>query len=535
LVAVSANNAEAVSNNITLDCVANPNASATFTDTNAPGKNYNANFVTLAVGGKVSISVSIANITNNGTATTTVSRQNPGGPLTLVNNAAPPVTTVYTATQAGQHLFHIDMDYAPGGTKADVTVTTTCGTSSSSNSLSNPSNANEARKAFAQFIMGNLVFQNAKTVSDLINERLNDRPPSGPQFFSSNGTTHFRARLSDLARLDTWSQRRDEDSDSGEVSARMPRNDLIRRAPNRQWANNLALPNTRDDSNDLASGRAPQTAAMVSRPARSNSEIVRDDEQLNFWIDGKFVSFDYGRSGAQFDGTLSSILVGVDYLLTDWAIVGFTAGFEKYDIDTQFGTGNFKGKGFTFGPYAGIRFGGNFLADIWLGGTLVNYGMRDATSTGNFDATRFFISANLTGTWIFWDALRIAPRATLFYAQEHQNSFRTSNSIDVTSQTVRLGRFSVGPEVGYQFKFLGGDLTVEPFGYIKGEYDFAKQKTLILATGQIVTDTRWGGRIGGGVNVDYQNLSVRLGFSYDAIGRSGLNAWSGQLRASLRF
>jgi len=360
-----------------------------------------------------------------------------------------------------------------------------------------------AAKLLTSFVLNQIVLRNGQAVSDAVNRSF--AGSFGPQFTESSGALHFRMSVADLKRLPAPARREEKP---------------------RQWA--MAGHTSQPDQ--FAAGPA------ASRP-RGPSDY--DERRWNAWISGDIAGVNVDRAGAAFDGRLYSVLGGVDYkVVPEHLLIGIAGGWERYDLDTSFNGGTFKGTGYTVGPYLGLKIAPSLVLDLWAGWTRVNYDLTSnatgAPENGSFYANRVFVSANLTGHFQ-WNGFRITPRAGVIYAHERQPDYTGSLGNPVAAQTIELGKATFGPEIGYRFDVPSLDLTLEPFAFIRGEYDFVRGGTVTLGT-TVVRPERWGARAGAGLAAATRHgLSLRLAASYDSIGRSGEQVIRGEARLGFRF
>ena len=134
-----------------------------------------------------------------------------------------------------------------------------------------------------------------------------------------------------------------------------------------------------------------------------------------------------------------------------------------------------------------------------------------------YKTDRSLYSAKLTGNYA-WGQFRLRPSAEVLHYEEKQRAFLNIFGDRIGEQTVRLGRFTFGPEIAY--KFVRHDAsTFEPFASLKGVWDFEKTKAVNLADGTPVGGDEFRGWIEGGATFrSLSGVSVRAGAGYDGIG-----------------
>lgn len=416
----------------------------------------------------------------------------------------------------------------------------------------------DAARLMTGFVLRQVIPQNAQTISDMINERMTGGT-SGPQFSAVPGRMSFRASRADLARLSPKPAEPRHASGPTQLAAAAAQPSLAAAELRRKLAAIdraiAALDNLPAEARSDATRRSQ--AELVRRRGAIAAELARSGEPatapaapkaptpggptgtarrlgepipLNVWASGSVIGLDDRRDSTAFNGTITTVLGGADYLFGPNFLLGLAGGYERYRLDTTFNTGFFKGEGITVGPYAGVRVVDNIVLDAWAGATFLNYRITDEFGGDNFSARRWFVSANLTGTWQ-WGRWRFAPRASIFYVEERQDGIEGVDG----SQIVRLGRLSLGPEAGYALPLESERPRVELFGFAKAEYDFVTDESLALASGPF-RHQRWGGRVGGGTNIAWQpGFTARLMGSYNGLGQNNFDSWSGEVRIGLKF
>lgn len=244
-------------------------------------------------------------------------------------------------------------------------------------------------------------------------------------------------------------------------------------------------------------------------------------QMANTWVDGS-------DPGGEFEGDAQNITAGIDYKVTDRAVVGVAVGYELVDIDTTFNSGTFEGDGISITPYFGVN-----LNKTWTMSALVSYGMieydtssNNGGTTGSFDATRLMGSAAVEGN-IYRNQLRFSPKVSVMYLSEDQDSYTDSSGAAVGSSTIDLGRAAAGATVGYQFN------VVEPYARAMLEYDFAKEDPVNLGGGQFSSDDKFGVNAAIGANFGLgTNLKGNIEGNASTLGRENLDVYtiSGRLR-----
>lgn len=275
---------------------------------------------------------------------------------------------------------------------------------------------------------------------------------------------------------------------------------------------------TKNDPNRMALGGAD-----------SSYSTATSGQRFDVWMEGQLTHFDGDKT--QSSGDLSMLYAGADYLITPDLLIGALVQFDRVsDRSSTFGS-EVTGSGWMAGPYMAARLMPNLFFDarvLW--GRSQNDTSPFGTYTDSFETSRWLARADLTGNWEF-DAWRFTPTAGVTYYEDRQEAYVDSNSVAIDGQTVSLGRFNFGPEIGYRIKAADGS-TIEPFAGIQAIWDFDQSETSI--NGATPGDGAVRGKVEAGLVVTSPwGASLRGAASYDGIGASDFSAVSGQLWLNL--
>lgn len=249
------------------------------------------------------------------------------------------------------------------------------------------------------------------------------------------------------------------------------------------------------------------------------------------WMEGRVSYFEDDRANGRQSGHTHLFYAGADYRIHPAILVGALVQFDWADESSSTLGTSADGAGWMAGPYASARLTQNLTLDAraaW--GQSSNNVNPLGLYEDSFDTDRSLYSARLTGDWLSgqW---RFTPSATLVYFRETQQSYMDSLSILIPEQEVKLGRLTIGPEVGYRFGPARG-AGIEPFVGLKGVWDFEKDDTSTIG-GFVVGNDDWHGRVEAGAVVSAPwGLSVRAAGAYEGIGDSTLKLYQGQLTIS---
>jgi hypothetical protein len=260
------------------------------------------------------------------------------------------------------------------------------------------------------------------------------------------------------------------------------------------------------------------------------------NRKWNVWAEGRVAGLNDSLAQTTTLGFAGS--AGVDYKFVPWLALGMSLGVESYE--TRFGvpgvrTGTI---GVSLVPYFGIRLHDNIYAEGFVGLTKLSYNLTPAVAvSGAFDAWRFFFGGAVSGVW-HDGPWRFQPSILGAYGSETQNAYTDSAGTAVPSQTITFGRIAAGPEIGYTFKDVSRGWTFEPFVLLKGNIDFSSAPVYAINGTPFVvrSGAQASGQLGGGLAMQLDDgFYLRVQASYDSFFVSGLDAWTGRLRAGKTF
>jgi hypothetical protein len=259
-------------------------------------------------------------------------------------------------------------------------------------------------------------------------------------------------------------------------------------------------------------------------------------KKWNVWLEGRAIGAWDNLAQSQSFGLVGA--VGMDYKINPWLAVGMSVGVESFY--TKFGSfgATLGSTGVTAMPYVGFHLADHIYASAFVGLTQISYaGTPTAGDSSNFTALRVMVGGSLFGNWQFgpW---RVKPTLAATYGSESQNGYTDSLGNIVAGQTVTYGRIGAGPEVGYSFSDPNGAWVMEPFVLANANIDFASSNSTILQGQSVVLrpGTLGSGQVGAGLNARFANgYYFRIQGSYDSIGVSGLDVFSGMIRGGMTF
>ena len=253
----------------------------------------------------------------------------------------------------------------------------------------------------------------------------------------------------------------------------------------------------------------------------------------NGWFDGRLVGINDSVAQQSVFGFIG--IGGVDYKLQPWLTVGFSVGTEAFTNKLGLPGSSVSQNGVSAVPYVGVRLDPNVFLSGFVGASRLNYNtVPQPGQTGQFEAWRFMAGGSLTGLWRFgpW---RVQPSIDLDYGSENQAGFVDSLGQSVPSQLVQYGRLRGGPEIGYRFDVPDRSWSVEPFVLARANIDFASSNSVQITGLPTALRGQGSGGAGVGVVILGNGFNVRADVSYDSIGVTGLDIWTGRLRGGWSF
>jgi Autotransporter beta-domain len=152
-----------------------------------------------------------------------------------------------------------------------------------------------------------------------------------------------------------------------------------------------------------------------------------------------------------------SPILSADYLIKSSILIGALIQYNWMSEKSKSLGSSVEGHGAMAGPYVSARITPNVFFDAraaW--GTSDNTVNPYGIYNDKFGTDRWLAHANLTGNWRFGD-YRFTPSAGgLTYIEEVQHAYIDRVGVLIPSQTVRLGRLAIGPEIAYRYLAANG-------------------------------------------------------------------------------
>ena len=284
------------------------------------------------------------------------------------------------------------------------------------------------------------------------------------------------------------------------------------------------------------SGSGPSSASLGEVEA-CNVEQCGVPENWNVWLNSRVIgAYD---SLAQTNGSGFIGMAGGDYKVLPNLALGLSLAVESFQVGFTGFNGRIRTTGFSAAPYASVKINDNIVASALVGLSTITYNTNLATNlSAQYSALRVFLGGTVNGSW-YNGPWHLQAKLSGAYGSERQETYSDSAGNSVAGQTISYGSLAAGPEIGYAFTGIKDLTTLEPFVNIGAKLNFSSDTMgqISGATPLVVRSGTYGmGTIGAGVVAKLENgFSLRLEGSYESIGVSGLDVWSGQLRAALKF
>jgi len=258
---------------------------------------------------------------------------------------------------------------------------------------------------------------------------------------------------------------------------------------------------------------------------------------LDLWIEGHISRYSDDLGGISREGDFRILYVGADYLVAPGVLFGalVQVDYTKEDVEDPALNGTVEGTGWMAGPYLGIAISDNLFFDARAA-----WGQSDneinlwdpqlGARSGNFDTDRWLARATLTGNRTIGN-WRLSPQAGVAYGNETYDSYANTYQQSVPGQSIAIGRFTVGSEIGYRMEFADGAV-LEPHAGVTGIMNFASDELVI--NGVVVETNESRLKVDGGFNFSLPSgWGMRAAGTYDGIGSDELESYSGSLTVNM--
>lgn len=213
---------------------------------------------------------------------------------------------------------------------------------------------------------------------------------------------------------------------------------------------------------------APVLNAFAAGDGLDTADEYENDTRVTFWTEGRVTLFDDDVTD---NGRFGVVHAGVDYLVNDRVLLGFSAQVDWLSQDNANNNGGLNGVGWLAGPTVTVQVQDNFYVDLTAAlGQSYNDINPLGTYTDAFNTNRLFLSGGLIGDFEY-GLYTILPSVSFSYIVEEQKAYTDSNAALVAAQTLSQGEVRFGPRVARTFALEGGD-SLSTFAEFNGVYTF---------------------------------------------------------------
>lgn len=236
----------------------------------------------------------------------------------------------------------------------------------------------------------------------------------------------------------------------------------------RQMANATeAVTSTATPSGEgMVLGFSTSIAQIEAARNRADGAVESELPAFNIWLDGTFLVHNRDDSGSKW-GSFAMVSAGVDYLLSDKALVGFSFHLDRMTDPTD-GDNELTGNGWLVGPNASLE----IAKGIFWNSSLLYGGSANDIDTpfwdGSFDTTRWLFDTSISGRWDLDDVTTFIPKLRGVYFSETVEDYTVGNSagdsIDLQGFREEQLRVSLGAEVARQIALENGSIVTPKIG-----------------------------------------------------------------------
>lgn len=219
---------------------------------------------------------------------------------------------------------------------------------------------------------------------------------------------------------------------------------------------------------------------------------------FNLWIDGAIRVHGRGDNDEEDDrwGSFALLSVGMDYLLSDRALIGISAHFDRM-TDPADEDAELTGNGWFAGPYVSLEIAKGVFFDTSL---LYGGSWNDIDTPffdGKFDTTRWMWDGSVKGEWYLDEATVITPKLRAVYLTETVKDYAVSN--DAGDRLLLEGfsmeqlRASIGAEIERRVVLSNGMVLTPRLGATVGVAGLDGDGTFatVTAGASLQTETAW--------------------------------------------
>ena len=285
-------------------------------------------------------------------------------------------------------------------------------------------------------------------------------------------------------------------------------------------------------------GSADHNRANVSWNASATGEDARlqrilgadTAENVNLWVEGTYARVNNASS----KNDLALVFAGIDYTINEDLIVGLMGQYDWADEEDRREQASISGEGWMVGPYMVARLSDKLIFDSRVAwGRSTNDVSPFNTYTDEFKTDRWLLKGQLTGD-LYVDDWNFNPGLAVIYFEDEQKAYTDSLGINISGQTVSLGRATFGPQFSKSFKY--GGTQIRPSFEVRGVWDFDQADILIIDTGLAQSTDSLRARSEAGLTTIFESgTTLSLDGFYDGIGASNFEAYGFKINLGLTF
>jgi len=186
------------------------------------------------------------------------------------------------------------------------------------------------------------------------------------------------------------------------------------------------------------------------------------DLKYGAWGSGAISFMHDSATETKNNGTLSNVLVGMDYKLTDKLVAGVAIGYEHLYLKTNYNSGSMLANGISITPYVGYSITDNLTVDALVGYTRLSSDMRSTVGIvsykkSDYESNRYMFATNLNYR------LPASIFDTIFSAG-YMYSNERSQSYSASADTAGVAALNVNARDAYVGELRGGARIERVFG-----------------------------------------------------------------------
>ncbi|WP_184711466.1 putative Ig domain-containing protein, partial [Rhizobium lusitanum] len=169
-------------------------------------------------------------------------------------------------------------------------------------------------------------------------------------------------------------------------------------------------------------------ATSLSQMRAAGGDADAASAPFNVWIGGAFLAHDdrNRKDSTSKWGSFAMINMGVDYLLSDKALVGVSFHYDRMTDPTD-QDAELSGNGWLAGPYTSLELG----KGVFWNGSLRYGGSNNTINTqfwdGSFKTTRWMADTSIEGQWNLDEDTTLSPKLRMIYFSETVSNYTVKN------------------------------------------------------------------------------------------------------------